>query len=300
MNPNIINKKRNLFSLTKEESLVRGTNKRERMIGLIENLTKFNQKEKFPHLYIYSPPGLGKTHTVNQFLKESELPYFVISGNTSMFAFGIQLAVINYQNTERTNILIYVDDCDEIFKNEQNCNTMKNVLDGEKRFVYEKSLASQWSSLGQLQKEAIQHHSEEGKMGFTIPTDNLRFVFTSNFSLPIDDDVRLARQKGGYKSVLMAHRNAIRSRCKVADFDLTPQEHWGWIADVTLRPEFLPEIPISKKNIILEFLWDNWSQLNERSIRSIEKMANLMKYYPEGYENLWEMDYLKPDYDEYK
>lgn len=299
MNPSIINKKNNPFSLTKEESLVRGTNKRERMIGLIENLTQFNQIEKFPHLYIYSPPGLGKTHTVNQFLKESELPYFVVSGNTSMFAFGIQLAVINFQNVEKTNIIIYVDDCDEIFKNEQNCNTMKNVLDGEKRFVYEKSLASQWSSLGQLQKEAIQHHSEEGKMGFTIPTDNLRFVFTSNFSLPIDDDVRLARQKGGYKLVLMAHRNAIRSRCKVADFDLTPQEHWGWIADVTLSPEFLPEIPISKKNIILEFLWNNWSQLNERSIRSIEKMANLMKYYPDRYKNLWEMDYLKPEYDEY-
>jgi hypothetical protein len=35
MNPNIINKKKNLFSLTKEESIVRGTNKRERMIGLI-------------------------------------------------------------------------------------------------------------------------------------------------------------------------------------------------------------------------------------------------------------------------
>ena len=299
MSLNIINKKKNQFSLTKEESLIRGTNKRERMIGLIENLAQFNQIEKFPHLYIYSPPGLGKTHTVNQFLKESELPYFVVSGNTSMFAFGIQLAVINFQNVEKTNIIIYVDDCDEIFKNEQNCNTMKNVLDGEKRFVYEKSLASQWSSLGQLQKEAIQHHSEEGKMGFTIPTDNLRFVFTSNFSLPIDDDVRLARQKGGYKSVLMAHRNAIRSRCKVADFDLTPQEHWGWIADVTLSPEFLPEIPISKKNIILEFLWNNWSQLNERSIRSIEKMANLMKYYPDRYKNLWEMDYLKPEYDEY-
>lgn len=299
MSPNIINKKKNQFSLTKEESLIRGINKRERMIGLIENLTKFNQIEKFPYRKIYSPPGLGKTHTVNQFLKESELPYFVVSGNTSMFAFGIQLAVINFQNVEKTNIIIYVDDCDEIFKNEQNCNTMKNLLDGEKRFVYEKSLASRWSSLGQLQKEAIQHHSEEGKMGFTIPTDNLRFVFTSNFSLPIDDDVRLSRQKGGYKSVLMAHRNAIRSRCKVADFYLTPQEHWGWIADVTIRPEFLPEIPISKKNIILEFLWDNWSQLNERSIRSIEKMANLMKYYPDGYENLWKMDYLKPEYDEY-
>lgn len=299
MNPNIINKKNNQFSLTKEESLVRGTNKRERMIGLIENLTKFNQKEKFPHLYIYSPPGLGKTHTVNQFLKESELPYFVISGNTSMFAFGIQLAVINYQNTERTNILIYVDDCDEIFKNEQNCNTMKNVLDGEKKFVYEKSLSSQYSLLSTLQKESINYHSENGKMGFVVPTDNLRFVFTSNFSLPIDDDVQLARQKGGYKSVLMAHRNAIRSRCKVADFDLTPQEHWGWIADVTLNPDFLPEISASKKNIILGFLWDNWSHLNERSIRSVEKMANLMNYYPNEFMSLWEMDYLKPDYYEY-
>jgi hypothetical protein len=293
------NIKHNSSSLTKEESLARGTNKRERMIRLIENLTQFHQKEKFPHLYIYSPPGLGKTHTVNQFLKESELPYFVVSGNTSMFAFGIQLAVINHQNIDNSNIIIYVDDCDEIFKNEQNCNTMKNVLDGEKKFVYEKSLASQWSFLGDIQKEAINYHSEEGKMGFVVPTDNIRFVFTSNFSLPIDDDVQLARKKGGYKSVLMAHRNAIRSRCKVADFDLTTQEHWGWIADVTLNPDFLPEISLSKKSIILEFLWDNWTHLNERSIRSIEKMANLMKYYPDEYLNLWEMDYLKPNYYEY-
>jgi Cdc6-like AAA superfamily ATPase len=95
MSLNIINKKKNQFSLTKEESLIRGTIKRERMIGLIENLAQFNQIEKFPHLYIYSPPGLGKTHTVNEFLKKSELTYFVVSGNTSMFAFGIQLAVIN-------------------------------------------------------------------------------------------------------------------------------------------------------------------------------------------------------------
>lgn len=299
MRNNTKNIKLKFSSLTKEESLVRGTNKRERMIGLIENLTQFNQKEKFPHLYIYSPPGLGKTHTVNQFLKVSELPYFVVSGNTSMFAFGIQLAVINYQNVEKTNIIIYVDDCDEIFKNEQNCNTMKNVLDGEKKFVYEKSLASQFGFLSDIQKEAISYHGEDGKMGFVVPTDNIRFVFTSNFSLPIDDDVKLARQKGGYKSVLMAHRNAIRSRCKVADFDLTPQEHWGWIADVTLNPDFLPEISASKKNIILGFLWDNWSHLNERSIRSVEKMANLMNYYPNEFMSLWEMDYLKPDYYEY-
>lgn len=38
MSLNIINKKKNQFSLTKEESLIKGTNKRERLIGLIENL----------------------------------------------------------------------------------------------------------------------------------------------------------------------------------------------------------------------------------------------------------------------
>jgi len=285
----------NRFS--KKESLIKGQQKRNRLIELVRNFTLIKQLEKYPHLYIYSPPGLGKTYTVNQYLKTSEVPFFTVSGNTSMFAFGIQIAVINYQISPTVPIIIYVDDCDEIFKNEQNCNTMKNVLDGEKMFVYERSLASQMSNLSDLQKEAIKYYNEDGKMGFSVPTDNLRFVFTSNFRLPIDDEVRDSRNKGKRTSALMAHKNAIRSRCKVADFDLSPDEHWGWISDVVLNTDCLDKINLSKshKDDILEFMRNNWSRLTERSIRSVEKLGEIINSHPVNYETIWEIDYLQND-----
>jgi len=283
------------FSLKQMEALEKGRRKRERMMLLVSNITELHQHEKYSNLYIYSPPGLGKTFTVNKFLENSDIIHFPVSGNTSMFAFGIQLAVINYENIERLPVIIHVDDCDEIFKNDQNCNTMKKVLDAEQRFIYEKSLSSQWGNMSELQRDAIKHFSEEGKFGFNVPTDNMRFIFTSNFQLPMDDEVAEARKKSKSKAILLSHRNAIRSRCKVGDFDLTKEEHWGWISDVVLSDGFLraEEISDKEKETILNFLWNNWLFLKERSIRLIEKMIIAMRQFPETYKRVWEIDYLK-------
>jgi len=283
------------FNVRQIESMKNAKLKRERMKLLVSNLTQLNQDEKYSNVYIYSPPGLGKTHTVNESLRISDLIYFLVSGNTSMFAFGIQLAVINYLNPEMKPVVIYVDDCDEIFKNDQNCNTMKKVLDREQCFTYEKSLASQWSSLSETQKDAIKFFGEEGKMGFAVPTHNMRFIFTSNLQLPFDDEVAEARKKTKSKAILMAHRNAIRSRCKVGDFDLTLTEHWGWIADVVMSSDILNNMVLSdeQKFTILDFMWNNWTSMKVRSIRVIEQMLVSMKQFPETYKMIWAIDYIK-------
>jgi len=283
------------FNVRQIESMKNAKLKRERMKLLVSNLTQLNQDEKYSNVYIYSPPGLGKTHTVNESLRISDLTYFLVSGNTSMFAFGIQLAVINYLNPEMKPVVIYVDDYDEIFKNDQNCNTMKKVLDREQCFTYEKSLASQWSSLSETQKDAIKFFGEEGKMGFAVPTHNMRFIFTSNLQLPFDDEVAEARKKTKSKAILMAHRNAIRSRCKVGDFDLSLTEHWGWIADVVMSSDILNDMVLSdeQKFTILDFMWNNWTSMKVRSIRVIEQMLVSMKQFPETYKMIWAIDYIK-------
>lgn len=285
----------NRFGMNQMDALERGKAHRSRLKQLVEKISLVKEGDKYPHLYFFSPPGLGKTYTVLNYLKDSKIRYIQVSGNVSMFAFGIQLAVINYLNPDSENIVIFVDDCDEILKNEPNCNTMKNVLDGSKVFTYEKSLSSQWNNLSSIQQEAITHFQEEGKMGFTVPTDNLVFVFTSNFKLPMDDEVQAAREKGLSKSVLLSHRNAIRSRCRVSDFDLTIAEQWGWIADVVMNTNCLDyyKMTMMQKQIILDFLWYNWEFLTERSIRLVEKMADTMKEYQDNYKLFWEIDFLK-------
>ena len=282
------------FNPIQMEALDKGMQKRERMRLLIDNIVN-QQSEKYNNLYIYSPPGLGKTHMVTEYLNRSDMMFHQITGNTSLFAFGIQLAFINYNNPEMLPVIIYVDDCDEIFKNEQNCNTMKKLLDADKKFVYEKSLASQWNNLSPEQKDAITYFGDDGKMGFVVPTHNMRFIFTSNFQLPFEDEVTEARKKSKNKSVLLAHRYAIRSRCKVADFDLKTDEHWGWISDVILNEDCLADenVTIEEKIHILKFLWKNWPYLTERSIRLVEKMVITMRVFPESYQNVWQIDYLK-------
>ncbi len=289
------NSKPNLLGISQNEALEKGKLNRERLNQLVKRIPQIKEGDTYRHTYFFSPPGLGKTFAVKNHLDSTQTEYIRVSGNVSMFAFGIQLAVINYMNPQQETIVIFVDDCDEIFKSEMNCNTMKNVLDGDKIFTYEKSLTSQWNNLSEVQQEAIKHFQGESKMGFSVPTDNMVFVFTSNFKLPVDDDVRAAREKGQSKSVILAHKNAIRSRCRVADFDLTWQEHWGWIADVLLNTDCLNQWNVSKeeKSIILDFIWNNWDKLTERSIRLIEKMAVDMREQSDSYKAVWEIDYLK-------
>ena len=93
----------------------------------------------------------------------------------------------------------------------------------------------------------------------------------------------------------MAHKNAIRSRCMVQDFSLSNSELWGWISDVVLNTDCLIQFELTEieKYTILDFLWDNWELLTERSIRLIEKMAIIKKEYTDNYQTVWEIDFLK-------
>ena len=274
-------------------ALDKGKAQRKRLVHVVKKAVKSSPTAAYPHTYIYSPPGLGKTYTVNESLKEAGVPFFELSGAVSMFAFGVSLAVINFMAPKGQKIIISVDDCDGILKNEENINIMKNVLSGKRIFAYEKSLQSQISNLTGIQQDAINFHSSDERMGFSVPTDNMIFIFTSNFRLPDDDEVKDAREKGGSKNVLKVHRNAIRSRCKTMDFDLDKSEHFGWMADVMLTENLNSFLDEEKKEIILNWVWDNWVSMTERSIRTLEKMAETMSEEPDDYEMSWEIDLLK-------
>ena len=274
-------------------ALEKGKAQRNRLVRIVRKTVNASPTATYPHTYIYSPPGLGKTHTVNQALKESGVNYVELSGAVSMFSFGVALAFFNFMAPKGTKTIISVDDCDGILKNEENINIMKNVLSGKRMFSYEKNLQSQIASLSGVQKDAYEFHTTDERMGFTVPTDNMIFIFTSNFRLPDDDEVKDAREKGGSRNVLKVHRNAIRSRCRTMDFDLDKSEHFGWMADVMLNEELNPSLTDEGKQIVLDWVWDNWDSLTERSIRTLEKMAETMCEEPDDYKMSWEIDLLK-------
>lgn len=284
-----------ILNITPEESLKKGVELRNMFIERVSSTVTMNTSNKYRHLYIYSPPGLGKTFTVREMLGQLRIHHIELTGNTSIYAFGIMLAVVQYNNPDLLPLIIFVDDSDELFRTEASCNTMKNALDGANQFTYEKSMANLEDKLSDIQLEAVRYFRGEGKSGFEVPTHNLKFIFTSNNRLPLDEEVEKARKKGAAKSPLIVHRNAIRSRCRVLDFDLSKTEHWGWLADVALNTNCLSELGIDEKstNEILMYVWENWDHLKERSIRVVEKMGLTILEQPHNYEKYWRMDFLQ-------
>ena len=285
----------NVFGMTQNEALEKGRQNRTRFLQVVEKLPQIRNEDKYPHKFVFGFPGIGKSYEITKHLNESGTRYLMVTGNVSMFAFGVQLAVINFSNPSQERIIVFCDDVDTLVSTEASCNQLKSALHGPRMFTYEKSLQSQWSNLSELQREAIKHHQEDGKMGFQVPTSTMSFILVSNIQLPTDDEVRLAREKSKGKASLLAHKNAIRSRCMVQDFSLTNAELWGWIADVILNTECLNQFNMTdeEKLVILNFLWDNWESLTERSIRLIEKMAIIKNEYPDTYEIVWGIDFLK-------
>ena len=287
--------KSNVFGMSKNEALDLGGLNRLRFLQVVSKLPQIKEEDNYPHKFIYGYPGIGKTYEINKQLEASDVNNVMVTGNVSMFAFGVQLAVINHLNPNQERVIVFCDDVDTLVSTESSCNQLKSALHGPRKFTYEKSLQSQWSSLSDIQKEAIKHHQEEGKLGFTVDCKTMSFILVSNIQLPTDDEVRDAREKGKSKASLLAHKNAIRSRCMVQDFSLSNAELWGWIADVVLRTDCLKQFELDQdeKFIMLNFIWDNWEQLTERSIRLIEKMAILKKEYPDSFQSVWEIDFLK-------
>ena len=285
----------NVFGMTKNEALEKGRQNRTRFLQVVEKLPQIRNEDKYPHKFVFGFPGIGKSYEITNHLNESGTRYLMVTGNVSMFAFGVSLAVINFSNPSQERLIVFCDDVDTLVSTEASCNQLKSALHGPRMFTYEKSLQSQWSNLSELQREAIKYHQEDGKMGFQVPTSSMSFLLVSNIQLPTDDEVRLAREKSKGKASLLAHKNAIRSRCMVQDFSLTNAELWGWIADVILNTECLDQFNMTdeEKLIILNFLWDNWESLTERSIRLIEKMAIIKNEYPDTYEMVWGIDFLK-------
>ena len=44
---------------------------------------------------------------------------------------------------------------------------------------------------------------------------------------------------------------------------------------------------------VLDFLYHHWGHFKEKNIRTVEKMFSVMRDFPENYETIWVMDYLK-------
>jgi hypothetical protein len=257
------------------------------------DLIGFNSSDdnKYSHLIISGPPGLGKTHFVKTLFKERGINGIPIGGSVSLYALGIRLAILNFNRDPDEITYVHIDDSDVIFKDEESCNIFKNVLFDEQEFVYEKNIRRLLSSLDQSQRLAVESHMPENSIGFRVPLKNVVFVITTNVPLPTDKQIAKLMGKNGLAGIKV-HRNAIRSRCRYRDLSFDDSKRWAWIADVFIKESYPSEQEEILINTMLSFLWDYRSQMNEHSIRTAEKMLLIAQNDPINYFQTWKKEFL--------
>ena len=287
------------FSSQQKECIRKGALKRQ---GLIREAKKAANRaagkairEEYLDTILAGTTGIGKTFNVEQSINELGVPSITLKGNKSMFAFGGDLMLLHSRMPKGSKMALIIDDCDSFFENKENINILKGMTGktGTRQFQYNKKVNEHAFTEGQMQ--VMEQYQTEGMHGFTVPTDDFIFIFTTNFPLPFESDAKEALDKGvSAKANRLQDLSAIRGRFNVKDYMLDKDTNWGWIAEVALNDGGLDMLQSdAEKMFLLDWMYNNWDAMTETNIRTIEKMAYEMVDYPEEYRDNWEADFLK-------
>lgn len=287
------------LSSKQEAAIQAGELKRKRLIRATKQAAnQVNLDEKSIHYYIYGPSGIGKTYQSKKAVEETGVNSYDVSGNISMYNFAIKLALIAYENLDKKAVVI-IDDCDEILKDAKTINQMKELL-GENKLSYNKRFhLNQLGEEGDPLYTAVEYWMNGNGVGFTVDCSNITFVITSNIRLPYDSTANEITEKNGgldtAKSIRARHLAAIRGRCETKDLDMTMEEKWGNLASVCLEDGACEDCEDDQQKIfILDYIWNNWDNMKETSIRTAEKMARTLKLEgANGIRDAFDADYLK-------
>jgi len=249
---------------TDEETIER---LRERF-DMLEDMTKATKKGDVRAMIVSGPPGVGKSHGVEKVLGKHDLiatlgerapKYEVVKG--AMSAIGLYCKL--YKMADKDNVIVF-DDCDSIFSDELSLNILKAALDSKKtRRIH-------WNTDSfKLRNEGVPDSFEF--KGSAIFITNIKF-----------DNVKSKKMRD--------HLEALESRCHYIDLDIdTDREKLLRIKQIT-NDGMLNEYKLTEETVqeIVDFCDINKKRLRELSLRTVLKVADLAKAFPDKWEAMAE------------
>jgi hypothetical protein len=253
---------------TDEETIER---MRERF-DMLEDMTRACKKGDVKAMIVSGPPGVGKSFGVEKVLGKHDListlgetapKYQVVKG--AMSAIGLYCKLFNY--ADKDNVLVF-DDCDSIFADELSLNILKAALDSKKN-------------------RTIHWNTDS----FKLRNEGVPDSFTFKGSAIFITNLKFDKSKGKVREHLMA----LESRCHYIDLTIdTDREKMLRIQQI-VRDGMLSEYAFAQELIqdIVDFVDINKNRLRELSLRTVLKVADLAKAFPDKWEAMAENTVMK-------
>ena len=238
---------------------------RERF-DMLKDMTKAVKKGDVRAMIVSGPPGVGKSHGVEEVLERYEMletlggaqKHEVIKG--AMSAIGLYCKL--YKMADKGKVVVF-DDCDSIFNDELSLNILKAALDSKKT-------------------RRICWNTDSFKLRNEGVPDSFNFEASAIFITNLKFDK--------VKGKLREHLSALESRCHYMDLTIdTDREKMLRIKQVTADGMLdAYKLTDEVKLEIMDFIDINKEKLRELSLRTVLKVADLAQAFPTKWEAMAE------------
>ena len=244
---------------------------RERF-DMLKDMTKAVKKGAVRAMIVSGPPGVGKSHGVEEVLERYDTlehlgggsKYTIVKG--AMSPIGLYCKLFNY--ADKDNVIVF-DDCDAIFEEPLALNILKAALDSKK-------------------KRTIHWNTDSFKLRNEGVPDSFEFKGSAIFITNLDfQDVKSKK--------LRSHLEALESRCHYMDLTIKSERDKMLRIAQVIKDGMLDQYKLEDevKEEIIDFVDINKKRLRELSLRTVLKVADLAVAFPQRWEAMAENTVMK-------
>ena len=241
--------------------------------NVLHDMTQAVKEGNVRAMIVTGPPGVGKSFGVEEVLSRNDIfdqmaqrppKYEVVKG--AMSAVGLYAKL--YEFADKGNVVVF-DDCDSVLLDDLSLNILKGALDTSK-------------------KRRIAWNTDSSKLRSEGIPDSFEFnagaIFITNIKF---ENIRSKK--------LQDHLMALESRCHYIDLQMdTEREKVLRIKQIT-QDGMLDHYNFqnNEQDEIIGFIEKNKKKLRELSLRTVLKIADLRKSFPQNWEAMAEVTVMK-------
>ncbi len=234
---------------------------------MLKDMTKAVKKGAVRAMIVSGPPGVGKSHGVEEVLERYQTvehlgggkKFEVVKG--AMSPIGLYCKLFNF--SDKDNVIVF-DDCDAVFDEPLALNILKAALDSKK-------------------KRTIHWNTDSFKLRNEGVPDSFEFkgsaIFITNLKF---DQVKSKKLK--------SHLEALESRCHYMDLTIDTERDKMLRIKQVIQDGMLNSYKLDDeiKDEIVDFVDINKKRLRELSLRTVLKVADLAVAFPDKWEAMAE------------